>query len=305
MNDVAAIDVALATYNGARFLPTFLDSVAGQDWPNVGIVASDDGSTDDTGDILAAFPRTKSIGRNPRSGIVTNFDNALAQTTAPYVALADQDDVWRADKLTLMMTAMRKAEQQRAGPVLVFSDLALVDDELRPLHASFFDATDKDRDAKKLEDFVLGNHIPGCAMLINRALVDLALPIPAESRMHDWWIALVAAGLGQVVHVDQPLIQYRQHQSNNMGAPVRQRGVFNKMSGLRRRLAGYRNAARDARLLMRLFQDRYADRLSLADRQAVATMLEGSALARFRLLRAARVGSGRVARTALQLMFQL
>lgn len=303
MSDVATVDVALATYNGARFLPAFLDSVAAQDWPNVAIVASDDGSSDGTQDILAAFPRTKNISCNPRSGIVTNFDNALAHTTAPYVALADQDDVWRVDKLTLMMAAMRQAEQRRAGPVMVFSDLALVDEQLQTLHDSFFDATDKNREAKDLADFVLGNHIPGCAMLINRALVDLALPIPAESRMHDWWIALVAAGFGQVVHVDQPLIQYRQHQSNNMGAPVRKRGILNKMSGLQRRFLGYRDAARDARSLVGMFRDRYADRLSTVNQQSLGTMMEGNMVARFRLLRAARVGSGRVARTALQVLF--
>lgn len=304
MNDVVSIDVALATYNGARFLPEFLCSIATQDWRDLAVIVSDDGSTDRTLDIVTAFDRTNSVHSNEGSGIVSNFNNALIRTSAPYVALADQDDVWRNDKLTRMMSAMQEAERDGDGPVLVFSDLELVNERLETLHRSFYDATDKDSRAKTLKDFLLGNHIPGCAMLMNRALVDLALPIPTSVRMHDWWIALVAAGLGRIVYVDEPLIQYRQHGSNTMGAPVRRSGVASKFSGLERRFVGYLNAARDARNLITLYHDRYAERLPAADQHTLASVVNGGMISRFRALRGARTGSGRIARAALQLLYR-
>lgn len=304
MSDHHEVEVALATYNGARFLPEFLQTVEAQTWPRVAIVASDDDSSDDTRGILTRSSLTKGVHRNPAAGIVTNFNNALANTSAPYVALADQDDTWRADKLETMMGAMRAAEEHATGPVLVFSDLGLVDEALRPLHASFFSATDKDSRARLLADFVLGNHIPGCAMLANRALVELALPIPPQVRMHDWWIALVAAGLGQIVYVDQPLIQYRQHGDNSMGAPIRQSALSKRLRGIGVRLAGYRNAAQEARAIVSAFQARYNDQLTTGDREMLSVILGGGMLARLRALKRARAGSGYVQRTALKLLYR-
>lgn len=302
---VDRVAVAIATYNGETFLPELIRSIEAQDWPDVELVASDDGSSDGTERILRATSRPVTFVRNPdRPGVVRNFNNALSHADAPYVALADQDDVWAPTKLSAMLAAARDAEAgDPARPVLVFSDLKVVDEKLGVIRESFFDATSKDRDAATLLDYAISNHVPGCAMLANRALLDRALPIPPGVKMHDWWLALVAASFGRIVHVPQPLVLYRQHGGNTMGAPVapppgsRLRTIAGKLGGLPRRIAGYRAAAAEARVTLSLFRDRMGDDLPPRLRRDLDRILSGSRIKRFWTLRRARIGEGLVAST--------
>ena len=233
------ISVALATYNGEKYLAEMLDSIENQDYPHVEIVIADDASTDATPHILRArcgrFPCTV-LEDGRRLGVIGNFSRAIAACHGDYIAFADQDDVWRADKLSRLLERMRTIEQARGSdfPALVFSDLALVDERLTPLAASFFTHAKKSTRCAGLADFFVSNHVPGCAMLVNRALIQRAMPVPQAFHMHDWWFIMVAAAFGEIAYIDAPLIQYRQHSANTVG-------VHQNRHSLRTRL---RNACR-------------------------------------------------------------
>ena len=216
------ISVALATYNGEKYLGEMLDSIEAQDYPHLELVIADDASTDATPRLLEQRPWRRSCKRlqtSDRLGVIGNFGRAIAACSADYVAFADQDDLWREDKLSRMLARLQTLEQQhgKETPLLVFSDLALIDEQRAPLADSFFTHAKKSPHCTRLEDFLVSNHVPGCAMLVNRALIQRAMPVPLTFHMHDWWFIMVAAAFGAIDYVDEPLIQYRQHTNNTVG----------------------------------------------------------------------------------------
>jgi len=215
------IDIALATYNGARFLEPLLASFESQTHKDIRVFASDDGSSDDTLSILAAPGRAfpiQVVPHSSRGNILRNFENAIQATEAPYVALSDQDDYWVPEKLERLLARLQELEAEYGSdvPILVFSDLEVVSEDLQTISPSYFASTEKSRKARKFRDFVLGNHVPGCAMLMNRKLLDMALPYP-ELKIHDHWLIQIATLFGHVDCVDQSLIKYRQHGGNTIG----------------------------------------------------------------------------------------
>jgi len=220
-DDKPPVDVVMATYNGARFLPEMLASLVAQDWPTLRLIACDDVSNDETVAILESRPDLEvEIHRNLANlGARENFSRALRLARAPYVALADQDDVWLPRKVELMVGRMRELEARHGAdrPLLVYSDLQIVDDALTVVVPSYFDDSFKSREVTGVQDFAISNHFPGCAMLVNRALIDLALPVPPRAYMHDWWLCLVAAACGEIGHVHEPLLLFRRHGGNVSG----------------------------------------------------------------------------------------
>ena len=220
------IEILLATCNGARHLPAQLDSLLGQSLRDFTVLVSDDGSSDDTGAVLeryaAAHPGFLTILPAPdqRLGASSNFGRLLDVARADYVAFCDQDDVWQPDKLEASLQLMRVTEAE-AGPgipVLVHTDLAVVDAELCELGPSFWNYVGIDPQRRGFGDLLLGNIATGCTLLANRALYEAARPVPLFALMFDFWLAQVAAGLGGIVSLDQPTVLYRQHPGNLIGA---------------------------------------------------------------------------------------
>ncbi|WJF91638.1 glycosyltransferase family 2 protein [Paraburkholderia bonniea] len=220
---VPLVSLALATYNGQTWLPELLASLEAQRWPNLELVVADDASTDNTPELLRHYAGRiplRLVAAGERVGIVRNFERAIAACKGDYIALVDQDDVWTPEKISSLMQAVQAAEAQggTAQPVLAFCDIELVDAELKCLSPSLFAATPKCCRAARLRDFFLSNHIPGCAMLLNRAAVSRALPFPAEAVMHDWWLALIVAAFGEIRYVAAAHLKYRQHGGNAVSA---------------------------------------------------------------------------------------
>ena len=114
--------------------------------------------------------------------------------------------------------------------MLAFSDIEVVGSNLEPLAPSFFALDGKSTDCREPRDFLLANHVPGCSMLFNRALLARARPIPRDFHMHDWWLILTAAAFGDVGFVDRPLLKYRQHATNVFGAVERRSSWRTKLS---------------------------------------------------------------------------
>ncbi len=137
---------------------------------------------------------------------------------AQWIALADQDDEWRPTHLADSLEIAGRAHHPEE-PLLVHGDLELVDEEGRPLAPSFF-AHQRIRHASRgaLEVLAVQNFVTGCATMFNRPLAEIALPVPDEAIMHDWWIALCAASTGHLMARERATVRYRQHDRNQIGA---------------------------------------------------------------------------------------
>jgi len=220
------VDILLATYNGADFLPEQLESIEAQTYRNWRLLVRDDGSTDGTLDIVRAF-RARHAGRveivedeEQRLGPRGNFDRLLSRSGAPYFMFCDQDDVWLPNKTEVLLKAALAAEA-KAGvdcPVLVHSNLAVVDRELHPLAKSFWRYQKIDPRRSRWNHLLVQNVVTGCASIGNAALRDAIQPIPTQAVMHDWWAALVTALVGRIDWIDDVTVLYRQHGGNDTGA---------------------------------------------------------------------------------------
>jgi hypothetical protein len=133
----------------------------------------------------------------------------------------DQDDVWlpRKIELTLQkMDAMEKTYGQDT-PLLIYTDMKVVDDDLSVIAKSFWrHQAFNPNIGKSLSRFLVSNVATGCTVMINRKLKDVALPLPQEAMMHDWWVGLVSSALGKNDYLNEATVLYRQHASNVVGA---------------------------------------------------------------------------------------
>jgi len=222
----AAIDILLAVYNGEKFLRPFLDSLVGQSFRNFRLVVGDNRSSDRTLSIVEEY-RTKlmhPLVTLPLSDDFTsahaNFARVTEAAESQYVMYADADDVWHADKVEKTFAVMRQAEWQfgTTAPILVHSDLAVVNEDLRCLHSSFWGYQFIDPRRTALNQLLLQNCVTGCTVMLNRPLLELGKPVPSDACAHDHWFALVASTFGHIVVIPESLIDYRQHGRNVTGA---------------------------------------------------------------------------------------
>lgn len=221
--------ILLSTHNGAAFLPDQLASLRAQQRRDWHLLVRDDGSGDATADLLhAAAARDGRVEWLPadgrRLGARSSFGELMrlaGDREAQRVAFCDQDDVWRPDKLARQCAALDDLERIHGSdtPLLVHSDLAVVDATLRRRHRSMMalQRIRRPADAPPLT-LLAQNHIPGCATLCNRAALALAVPVPAAAWMHDWWLALCVEFAGVRRYLPDALVQYRQHGGNVTGA---------------------------------------------------------------------------------------
>lgn len=217
------ISVALATCDGARYLPALLDSLLAQRLPPIELVACDDASDDGTAALLQSFaahaPFPVRIKRNPaRLGVVANFSSAIALCSGNCIALADQDDVWHADKLARLSTAL-----SAPSVLAAFSDANVVDENLRGLGYGMwqrvrFTRDEQERMMRSRAFEVLLKHqvVTGATLAFKVRLRDTAMPVPPDWP-HDAWLAIHAAARGGLLPIGEALIDYRQHADNIVG----------------------------------------------------------------------------------------
>lgn len=275
------VDIVLATYNGEMFLQAQLDSILAQDDKDWRMLVRDDGSTDGTRALLAAYakrhPRIVVLDEDGRKlGAIGNFSALLAESSAPYVMCCDQDDVWLPHKLSHSLAAMKKLEKRFGSdwPLLVHTDAMVTDAQLNKVHPSHAALHRLYPEQNSLARLLVQNTVQGCTMMVNCALLMKALPIPPQARMHDMWCALVAAGLGAVHYIPLPLVQYRQHGSNAVGAAVKSSGE---------RAAAARKAMQENIAQAAVFAERYSNALLQQDAEmarALAALPTQNALMR-------------------------
>jgi hypothetical protein len=201
-------------------------------------------------------------------GACRTFSLLAEESTAPYVAFCDQDDLWRADKLDLEYRAAQRIETKHGSqtPVLVFSDMALIGQHDEILAPSVWKMKHVNPYRATLGTMLVQNITTGCTIAGNRSLVSAAIPIPEEAYMHDFWLGLVAAAFGILHPLNETTVYYRQHQNNTVGAGNSWR-IIDALKGLGD--PGFRNGLEASRRQSRYFADRYASKLSPQQKQTL------------------------------------
>lgn len=222
MSGAPNVAILLAAYNGGAHLAEQLYSIAAQTHRNWVILASDDGSLDNSRSQLERFAQRHPLilVDGPRRGSAENFlflirQRAVLLPDIRWLAFSDQDDIWLPGKIERGLAALSALSEDR--PALYCSRTWISDPDGRPLRLS--------RPRPRPPSFrnaLVQNICSGNTILLNPAATALATAASAEASslvFHDWWLyQLVTGAGGQVVHDDAPMLLYRQHASNEMGA---------------------------------------------------------------------------------------
>jgi len=208
------VSIVLGAYNGEKYLKEQLDSIINQTYPNMEIVVVDDASTDGTKAILENYAakddRIKVYFNENNVGVIKNFENGVLQTHGAYIAFADQDDVWAADKIETLVSNLGDA-------MLVYCNSEYIDAYGKTMNKKL---TDYRNPLNGRNLFVVdensGIWVAGHALLFRRELLDTALPF-TQYEYHDMWIAYVAMIKGVIKFIPDVLVYYRQHGANVFG----------------------------------------------------------------------------------------
>lgn len=220
------IDILMAVYNGENYLAEQIESILSQSYTEWRLIICDDGSSDNSFDIISRYskkyPEKIFCYKNtvPTGSAQGNFMSMTKYVLSDYVMFSDQDDVWLPEKIELTMKKMTEAEKENKNtPILVHSELMIVDSELETLYSSFTKYQGVNPNLSSINRLLVQNNVTGCTAMINRPLFELVKNVTAENMlMHDWWLALTAAAFGRIEFIEKPLIKYRQHNNNQLGA---------------------------------------------------------------------------------------
>lgn len=225
------VSVAMASFNGARYIKEQLDSILSQLREVDELVISDDGSTDETLAIIEEYQRQDRrirLVKGPGQGIKKNVEYAIAQATGDYIFLADQDDIWMPGKVERVLQAF---EEHKSFVVIHDAKVFEGEDREHVIMESFF--AFRGSRAGVLKNMIKNSYI-GCCMAFRRELKAIILPIPGKIEMHDQWIGILSDQVfGNSCFLQEPLLLYRRHGENNsnmthygLGKMLRNRIVF-------------------------------------------------------------------------------
>lgn len=206
------VSVAMATYNGEKYIAEQLESIINQSYKNIELVITDDASADGTVAVIQDFQHRYdfiTLFINPvNSGVTNTFEHSFRNCTGDFIAIADQDDIWDLQKIEILINAIGKEDA-------VFSNSELVDKAGQSL-GQLFSSLMQLQSYYSGAPFLMGNCIPGHTIIMRSSFTRSILPLP-KTIMFDRWISFCAAANNGIKYVDQPLVKYRQHDSNTIG----------------------------------------------------------------------------------------
>lgn len=228
------ISVVICTYNGERFIEEQLNSILRQTRSVDEIILMDDGSSDSTVDLAERILGSQKIpyqiiANSSNLGVSANFEKGIAKADGDIVLTADQDDVWKANKVQ----HFEKFFEKNSNCVLAFTDGYVTDSDLNVTRNSIWEAAGFTEKKKKLFQekeyyrvLFSDNVITGAAMGVRRSFALKCIPAP-KGTLHDYWYALNAPLFGDICFIEEKCILYRQHKNNVMGVP--EKGLAGKI----------------------------------------------------------------------------
>lgn len=208
MNRNYYISVAMATYNGSKYIKKQIDSILKQLSDNDELIISDDGSSDDTLKIIKSYnDRRIKIFNGPNNGVKQNFANAISKCTGKYIFLSDQDDIWCDNKVDSVL----KIFEEKKCMCIVHDCTVFNSNNGNVIYDSFYKYRNSGSGIFKN---IWKNTYIGCCMAIDANIKSTILPIPNNIEMHDQWIGLLCEKIGKSLFIDEKLINYRRHDDN-------------------------------------------------------------------------------------------
>lgn len=207
--------IALATYNGAKYIKEQLDSILNQTFQDFELVICDDKSSDDTIHIIQEYAKKDSritFKQNEVNlGFKKNFEQTVSLCKGKYIAFCDQDDIWTSDHLEILINNIGNYD-------CIGANANFVDSNGTPLNVTMTKYLLIQDIPKNCDDLfsheLYGNMIQGTACLFTKSLAEKVFPIPDNIKFHDYWIALNAGINNGCIYVDHPILQYRRHANN-------------------------------------------------------------------------------------------
>ncbi|WP_312248378.1 glycosyltransferase family 2 protein [Streptococcus parasuis] len=214
------VNILMSTYNGQQFLAEQIRSIQEQSYTDWTLFIRDDGSSDNTKEILKDFEHQDSrihLIDNDKSdnlGVIKSFHKLVNHDRADYYFFSDQDDVWLPNKLEL---SLKEAQNYLADlPLMVYMDLKVVNQDLKIMTESMVKSQSHHANTELVQELT-ENTVTGGVAMINHALAEMWQETD-DILMHDWYLALLASAFGNLVFIDQPGELYRQHSDNVLGA---------------------------------------------------------------------------------------
>ena len=218
--------ILLSTYNGAPYLPELLASLEAQTYQDWKLCVRDDGSTDNSVEILQKFQQDHSDhveiiqDEEGNIGSYQSYMRLLKSADSDYIVFCDQDDVWMPNKIELSVAKINELEKLHGKnlPLLIFTDLQAVDKDLKTIHPSFWQYQKLNPEiAYDWKKLLAQNVITGCTILMNQEAKKVCLPAPLYCILPDHWIGVQVSKYGKVGFISTPTLLYRQHGNNVAG----------------------------------------------------------------------------------------
>ncbi|MBM7312669.1 glycosyltransferase family 2 protein [Streptococcus suis] len=280
------VNILMSTYNGQQFLAEQIRSIQEQSYTDWTLFIRDDGSSDNTKEILKDFERQDSrihlidSDKSDNLGVIKSFHKLVNHDRADYYFFSDQDDVWLPNKLEL---SLNEAQNYPANlPLMVYMDLKVVNQDLEIMTESMVKSQSHHANTELVQELT-ENTVTGGVAMINHTLAEMWQETD-DILMHDWYLALLASAFGNLVFIDQPGELYRQHSDNVLGARTLSKR-FKKWIRPHILFAVYwdliKNSQKQARHLLQM-------PLSQSNRvliEAFVTIMDKPMLERFRILR--------------------
>ena len=211
---ICNVSVAMATFNGEKYIKNQIFSILNQSHKVDEIIIVDDSSTDNTIKIIKSiqchFSNITLIENKLNIGPILSFKLAISNCKNDYVLLSDQDDIWYGEKVKINLAYISKIKNTNK-PLIVFSDLCLIDDYDTIINKSFWNYHNFGARNLTFKNLLHYNCVTGCTIMMNKLMKEEILCMPENIMMHDHWIALIAFGFGDFMFIDTPLVKYRTH----------------------------------------------------------------------------------------------
>ncbi|OTG51044.1 glycosyltransferase family 2 protein [Streptococcus agalactiae] len=265
------VNILMATYNGEKFLAQQIESIQKQTFKEWNLLIRDDGSSDKTCDIIRNFTakdsRIRFINENEHHnlGVIKSFFTLVNYEVADFYFFSDQDDVWLPEKLSVSLEAAKHKASD--VPLLVYTDLKVVNQELNILQDSMIRAQSHHANTTLLPELT-ENTVTGGTMMINHALAEKWFT-PNDILMHDWFLALLAASLGEIIYLDLPTQLYRQHDNNVLGARTMDKRFKILREGPKSIFTRYWKLIHDSQKQASLIVDKYGDIMTANDLELI------------------------------------